>query len=75
MFLSIRFGFVSFGKEEDVKNVLSQGSIFFWGKKINVGPAVKKKVRNICFHYSCSNVKYLHVIIAYLTQQSPIRRG
>ncbi|XP_057309338.1 protein boule-like [Hydractinia symbiolongicarpus] len=39
---SRRFGFVTFATHEDVQNVLSQGSIFFKGKKINVGPAVKK---------------------------------
>ena len=44
--LSIRYGFVSFEKEDDVKFVLNQGTIFFWGKKINVGPAVKKKVNS-----------------------------
>eukprot|EP00794_Sanderia_malayensis_P007361 gene7361-8181_t len=40
---SKRFGFVSFGDENGVNVVLNQGSIFFLGKKINVGPAVKKK--------------------------------
>jgi len=39
---SRRFGFVTFTRHEDVQNVLAQGTIFFRGKKINVGPAVKK---------------------------------
>eukprot|EP00112_Aurelia_sp_Birch-Aquarium-sp1_P007345 Seg18.2 transcript_id=Seg18.2/GoldUCD/mRNA.D3Y31 product="Protein boule-like" protein_id=Seg18.2/GoldUCD/D3Y31 len=40
---SKRFGFVSFGNQEGVEAVLRHGSIFFLGKKINVGRAVKKR--------------------------------
>lgn len=39
---SRRFGFVTFANHDDVQNVLSKIPIFFKGKKINVGPAVKK---------------------------------
>ena len=42
--LIFRFGFVSFEDPESVKKILSQGSIFFQGKKVNIGPAVKKQV-------------------------------
>lgn len=42
---SYRFGFVTFATHDDVQNVLSQGPVFFKGKKINVGPAVKRMVR------------------------------
>ena len=40
---SRRFGFVTFANQEDVKNVLAQESIYYKGKKINVGPAIKKR--------------------------------
>lgn len=39
---SRRFGFVTFSNHDDVQNVLSKTPFFFKGKKINVGPAVKK---------------------------------
>lgn len=39
-----RFGFVTFATHDDVQNVLAQGPVFFKGKKINVGPAVKRMV-------------------------------
>lgn len=55
---SRRFGFVSFSKAEEAERVLKQGSVYLMGKKINVGPAVKKEVRkfvyNFCFSYKTS---------------------
>ncbi|XP_066933639.1 deleted in azoospermia protein 3-like isoform X1 [Clytia hemisphaerica] len=39
---SRRFGFVTFATQDDVQKVLSKCPFFFKGKKINVGPAVKK---------------------------------
>jgi len=39
---SRRFGFVTFATNKDVKRVLSHGVIFFKGKQLNVGPAVKR---------------------------------
>jgi len=42
---SFRFGFVTFAAHDDVQNVLSKTPFFFKGKKINVGPAVKKMVK------------------------------
>ncbi|XP_065063666.1 protein boule-like [Rhopilema esculentum] len=39
---SRRFGFITFATNDDVQRVLGQGCIFFRGKKINVGPAVKR---------------------------------
>lgn len=39
---SRRFGFVTFASPEGVKNVLSKESIYYHGKRINVGPAIKK---------------------------------
>ena len=35
---------MTFATNEDVKRVLCQGVIFFRGKQINVGPAVKRLV-------------------------------
>ena len=42
---SKRFGFVTFSTPEEVDRLISIGDIEFKGKKINVGPAVKKNVR------------------------------
>ena len=42
---SKRFGFVTFSKPEEVESLIACGDIHFKGKKINVGPAVKKNVR------------------------------
>ena len=46
---TLRFGFVTFATNEDVKRVLSQGVIFFRGKQVNVGPAVKRLVNSTLF--------------------------
>jgi len=43
---SKRFGFVSFAKQEEAESVLEQGAVYLMGKKINVGPAVKKQVKD-----------------------------
>jgi len=43
---SKRFGFVSFAKEEEADAVLKHGPIYLLGKRINVGPAVKKEVKD-----------------------------
>lgn len=43
---SKRFGFVSFAKQEEAEGVLQQGAVYLMGKKINVGPAVKKQVKD-----------------------------
>ena len=55
LFIS-RFGFVTFATNEDVKRVLSHGVIFFRGKQINVGPAVK---RQVSYSILCQLFKYL----------------
>ncbi|XP_065650882.1 protein boule-like isoform X3 [Hydra vulgaris] len=39
---SRRFGFVTFASHDDVENVLSKNDLYLKGKKINIGPAVKK---------------------------------
>lgn len=44
---SRRFGFVSFSKAEEAERVLKQGSVYLMGKKINVGPAVKKESKDM----------------------------
>lgn len=41
---SKRFGFVTFSNPEDVESLISGREIYFQGKKINVGPAVKKNL-------------------------------
>lgn len=41
---SKRFGFVTFSNPEDVETLISGREIYFKGKKINVGPAVKKNL-------------------------------
>jgi len=41
---SKRFGFVTFSKSESVEAVINGEEIIFQGKKINVGPAVKKNM-------------------------------
>lgn len=43
---SKRFGFVSFSKPEEAESVLASGDVHLMGKKINVGPAVKKEVKD-----------------------------
>ncbi len=60
IFFHSRFGFVSFENQDGVNAVLSQGSIFFLGKKINVGPAVKKKVRS--FPLIFYNIWAVHIV-------------
>eukprot|EP00794_Sanderia_malayensis_P011842 gene11842-13072_t len=41
---SRRFGFVTFTTNEDVQRVLSHGPVFFKGKQIKIGPAVKRSI-------------------------------
>ena len=41
---SRRFGFVTFQSSADVQKTLEQQRFFMLGKRINVGPAVKKVV-------------------------------
>ena len=41
---SKRFGFVTLACKEDVDIILSRKKIFIKGKRINVGPAIKKQV-------------------------------
>lgn len=43
---SKRFGFVSFSRPEEAESVLASGDVHLMGKKINVGPAVKKEVKD-----------------------------
>ena len=43
---SKRFGFVTFTNPEEVESLIACGDIHFKGKKINVGPAVKKNAKN-----------------------------
>ncbi|XP_057313523.1 protein boule-like [Hydractinia symbiolongicarpus] len=40
------YGFVTFSGKTDVENVIKQGQLFFQGKKLNIGPAVRKQVFN-----------------------------
>ena len=48
---SKRFGFVAFSRATDAKTVLTAGDFFLMGKRIVVGPAVKRVVRkNILFY-------------------------
>lgn len=37
------YGFVTFSGKTDVENVIKQGQLFFQGKKLNIGPAVRKQ--------------------------------
>ena len=44
-FQSKRFGFVTMAEKEDVKTILSRRvELFIKGRRINVGPAIKKEV-------------------------------
>jgi len=43
---SRRFGFITFQSPEGVNNTLKQKRFFLLGKRINVGPAIKKVVKN-----------------------------
>ena len=43
---SKRFGFVTYSTKEEADEVLKQKTLYLLGKKINVGPAVKKEVLN-----------------------------
>ena len=43
-YIHFRYGFVTFEKPEDVENVMRQGKLYFCGKKLNLGPAVRKQV-------------------------------
>lgn len=43
-FQSKRFGFVTVEKKEDVENILKRKRFFIDGRRINVGPAIKKQV-------------------------------
>ena len=54
---SKRFGFVSFSRATDAKTVLSAGDFYMLGKRIVVGPAVKREVcmKVYVFH---KNIKY-----------------
>nr|XP_002166922.4 polyadenylate-binding protein 2 [Hydra vulgaris] len=45
--VSKRFGFVTFSNAEDVETLINGKDVIFQGKKINVGPAVKKNVENM----------------------------
>ena len=43
---SKRFGFVTYSTKEEADEVLKQKTLYLFGKKVNVGPAVKKEVLN-----------------------------
>ena len=43
---SKRFGFVTYSTKEEADEVLKQNTLYLLGKKVNVGPAVKKEVLN-----------------------------
>ena len=42
-FQSKRFGFVTVEKKEDVENILNRKRFFIYGRRINVGPAIKRQ--------------------------------
>lgn len=42
---SKRFGFISFATVKEAERVLERSVIYMHGQKINVGPAVRKEVR------------------------------
>ena len=44
---SKRFGFVTYSTKEEADEVLKQKTLYLLGKKVNVGPAVKKEVLNV----------------------------
>lgn len=44
---SKRFGFVTYSTKEEADEVLKQRTLYLLGKKVNVGPAVKKEVLNL----------------------------
>ena len=48
---SKRFGFVAFSRATDAKTVLTAGDFFLMGKRIVVGPAVKRVVRKYILFY------------------------
>ncbi|XP_065832213.1 deleted in azoospermia-like [Oscarella lobularis] len=37
------YGFITFGCQEDASRVQEQGAVYFMGKKVNVGPAIRKQ--------------------------------
>lgn len=47
---SKRFGFVAFSRATDARTVLTAGDFFLMGKRIVVGPAVKRVVRKLFFY-------------------------
>lgn len=53
---SKRYGFVTFSNPGDVEAVINGNEIIFQGKKINVGPAVKKNVSS----YGTALYSYRH---------------
>ena len=48
---SKRFGFVTYSTKEEADEVLKQKTLYLFGKKVNVGPAVKKEVFCSSFRY------------------------
>ena len=40
-----RYGFITFNKRETVDKVFARGRLYFQGKRLNLGPAVRKQVR------------------------------
>lgn len=55
-FQSKRFGFVTVEKAEDVEKILSRKRFFIKGRRINVGPAIKKQV--ICKSFLFRFIKF-----------------
>ena len=60
---SRRFGFVTYSTKEEAERVLNQGTLYLLGKKVNVGPAVKKEVNNfptLLFYDPMSGKRFLY---------------
>ena len=64
-FQSKRFGFVTVEKKEDVENILKRKRFFIDGRRINVGPAIKKQVWSIFidFFFNFNNEIFGKILI------------
>ena len=63
---SKRFGFVSFSRATDARTVLTAGDFFLMGKRIVVGPAVKRVVRKLYFLFVYKYTLLSYNFIIYL---------
>ena len=50
-FQSKRFGFVTVEKKEDVENILNRKRFFIYGRRINVGPAIKRQAWSLFINF------------------------